>query len=243
MPGLGLAGWLRPGEPAEPEGVAAEHAVLLRRMARELDRFHRDPAALRRIRAQGEERRSKPRVGRDAPIEARVDELNQRLAAVERMLPGGEPTVAAEALSPLRTLLEVLSGEVARLRRAAPAGETSEAAAAAVPDAKAEPAPMPPARPIPSRSETPSVPARRSALIPILAIAAPAALLALVFLDRVPEPVRHAAPPAPTRAAAPAPTRSAAPAIVHPLPAKPMAPPPVAHLAPAPVAHPAPASV
>ena len=84
-------------------------------MARDLDRFHRDPAQLRHPRPPGT---AEHPTFLPASVEQRLDELLHRVAALEHALGHGAPTVAAEALDPLRTLLEVLTGEVARLRRA-----------------------------------------------------------------------------------------------------------------------------
>jgi len=240
-----VAGWMRP-DTAEADAPSPDHAELLRRMARDLDRFHRDPAQLRQSRPPG--LADRPTV-LPASIEQRLDELLHRVAALEQALGQGEATVVAEALDPLRTLLEVLTGEVTRLRRATgpdpevAAPRAAEAGAMppfpplpqpVAPAASAAPTPgtgtlpqsaPPPDRPAPRpgawiRPEPPASPAERSALIPIAVMAIPVLLLATVFMDRVPTQ-------APAAIHRPAPSRSPPhPAAVVATSPHPVAPPP-----------------
>ena len=232
---------MRP-DAAEADAPSPDHAALLRRMARDLDRFHRDPAQLRHPRPPG--LADRPTV-LPASIEQRLDELLHRVAALEHALGQGEATVVAEALDPLRTLLEVLTGEVTRLRRATdpdpeaaelPMADSQAAEAGAMPPFPPLPQPAtsaaptpgtgtlpqsapPPDRPAPRPSPAPR-PAGRSALIPIAVMAIPVLLLATVFMDRVPTQ-------APAAIHRPAPSRSPPhpSAVVAPSP-RPVAPPP-----------------
>ncbi len=116
--------------------------------------------------------------------------------------------MAADALAPLRTLLDVLSGEVTRLRKVSPLRLPEDDAVAvrpapavrpvpvAAPAREAVAAPMvapampPPPSAVASRG-TPVSPggrSRYSALVWAAVLAAPVLVLGAVFLDRVPEP-------------------------------------------------------
>ncbi len=211
-----LASWVRPPEHAETD-PPPEHVTLLRRMAQDLDRFHRAGAAPRRAWPQ-------PAAGIDTPAgplpgaapgpaefaaDPRLAALARRVALLERAAAGGETTVAADALAPLRTLLDVLSGEVTRLRKVSPLRLPDDDAAtqpapvavvAPVVAPVAAPDPPPAAAVAPRRApDPPRRPSRHSAAILAAVLALPVLVLGAVFLDRVPvpRPVAHLAAPNP----------------------------------------------
>ncbi|HUZ62444.1 MAG TPA: RodZ domain-containing protein [Acetobacteraceae bacterium] len=229
VPGaVGLAGWMRPvGEPDPP---GSNHATLLRRMAQELDRYHRDPILLRRPRPAGPapaDRRPFETAG--DLLQQRLDELAQRVAALEHLTAPGQTTIAADALAPLRTLLEVLTREAARLREAVPpaAPETPlDAAQPGAPEAKAETGAAAQA----ARAEEQVVPARHPAEpdlpeFPSLA-------------ERMAKLMAAVAPPPPPAALPPPLSERAFPPPLEPLPEA--TPPLIATPAEAVVASPAP---
>ncbi len=149
--------------------------------------------------------------------------------------------MAADALAPLRTLLDVLSGEVTRLRKVSPLRLPEDDAVAvrpapavrpvpvAAPAREAVAAPMvapampPPPSAVASRG-TPVSPggrSRYSALVWAAVLAAPVLVLGAVFLDRVPEPnptqTLKLAIARPEPAAAPSPSIPK-PALIAPAP-------------------------
>ena len=218
-----LANLLRPAEPGRPE-LPPEHAALLRRMARDLDRFRRgDPPAPHEdvpLRAD-----TPPP---DATEDPRIAALTRRIEALERGM-AGEATVAADALAPLRTLLEVLSVEVTRLRQGAGAVPPEAAAPVQVTAAPATPAPAPPASEAP---EDPPAPPVRRASAGTVALRLAATLGAITLLAggllAVWQPHFIPSRPVPMRPLVPPPVR---PAVTQPVPH-----PPAPHPVPNPVA-------
>jgi hypothetical protein len=237
-----LANLLRPAEPGRPE-LPPEHAALLRRMARDLDRFRRgDPPAPRE---EVPPRADTPSA--DATDDPRIAALTRRIEALERGM-AGEATVAADALAPLRTLLEVLSVEVTRLRQGAGAVPPEAATPPQVTAAPAPPAPTPPASEAPASEALPPV-RRASAGTVALRLAATLGAVTLLaggllavwqphFIPSRPNPMRPLPPP-PVR---PAVTHSPAahPPATHPPTTHPVAAVPASK--PHPPAHPLPSA-